>query len=196
MMQIYRITNIDPQISQISQINSKLKNQDTRSEKFSILNFKFSILNSRKAGFTLIELLIVIFIISLATALVMPSFWDKGEKALKSEAKRISSTLRYIYDEAAGKKLIYTVKFDLDNNSYSFESEKESRSFQMGKQVMFKDIIIPSHGEITAGEVAVEFGPLGPEEPVTVHLIKDKYEYTVTFNHLDGRTKILEGYVQ
>ena len=35
----------------------------------------------------------------------------------------------------------------------------------MGKQVMFKDIIIPSHGEITAGEVAVEFGPLGLKNP-------------------------------
>ena len=145
-------------------------------------------------AFTLVELVIVIFIISLTTALVLPSFWDKGERALKSEARRISSTLRYIYDEAAGKKLIYTVKFDLDNNSYTFESEKESRFFQMEKQVMFKDIIIPSNGEITGGEVAVEFG-LGPEEPVTVHLIKDKYEYTVTFNHLNGRTKILEGYI-
>ena len=89
-------------------------------------------MNSRKAGFTLIELVIVIFIISLTTALVMPSFWDKGEKALKSEAKRISSTLRYIYDEAAGKKLIYTVKFDLDNNSYTFEKRKRIPFFSDG----------------------------------------------------------------
>jgi general secretion pathway protein H len=147
-------------------------------------------------GFTLIELVIVIFIISLATALIMPSFWDKGDRNLKSEAKRISSTLRYVYDEAAGKKIIYTVTFDLDNNSYAFGSDNESRSFQMRKQVMFKNIIIPSHGEITEGEVAVEFGPLGPEEPVTVHLIKDTSEYTVTFNYLNGRSKVLAGYVQ
>lgn len=125
----------------------------------------------------------------------MPSFWDTGERALKSEARRISSTLRYVYDEAVGKKQTYTFRIDLDKNSWGFESEKESRSFQMKKDVMFKDIIIPSHGEITAGEVTLEFGPLGPEEPVTVHLIKDKNEYTVNFNHLNGRAKILEGYV-
>ncbi len=148
-----------------------------------------------KKAFTLIELLIVIFIISLTTALIMPSFWDSGERALKSEAKRISSTLRYVYDEAVGKKQAYILKINLDNNSWGFESEKESRSFQMEKDVMFKDVIIPSHGEISEGEVTMEFGPLGPGEPVTVHLIKNQKEYTITFNHLNGRAKILEGYV-
>jgi len=146
-------------------------------------------------AFTLIELVIVIFIISLTTALVMPSFWDKGDRDLKSEAKRLSSTLRYIYDEAAGKKMIYTVTFNFDGNSYAFESDEESRSFRMQNHVMFKDIIIPSHGEITEGEVSIKFGPLGPEEPLTVHLMKDTNEYTVIFNNLSGRSKILAGYV-
>lgn len=150
---------------------------------------------SRSFGFTLIELVIVIFIISLTTALVLPSFWDKGDRALKSEAKRVSSTLRYIYDEAAGKKLVYTVTFNLDSNSYAFKSDKESRSFQMGNHVMFKDITIPSHGEINEGEVSIEFGPLGPDEPLTVHLVKDANEYTVVFNNLSGRSKILAGYI-
>ncbi len=146
-------------------------------------------------AFTLIELIIVISIISLATALIMPSFWNTGERALKSEVKRLSSTLRYVYDEAAGKKQNYIFRINLDNSSWGFENERETRSFQMERDVMFKDVIIPSLGEITAGEVTIEFGPLKPEEPVTVHLMKDKLEYTITFNHLNGRTKIIERYV-
>ncbi len=147
-----------------------------------------------KDGFTLIELIIVILIISLATALVMPNLWDRGEQTLKSEAKRIGNTLTYIYDEAAGKKRTYVLKIDLNAGSWGFESEKESRSFKMKDNVMFKDIIVPSLGEVSIGEVIMKFGPMGSEEPITLHLIKDDNEYTVIFNHISGRAKIREGY--
>jgi prepilin-type N-terminal cleavage/methylation domain-containing protein len=91
-------------------------------------------------AFTLIELIIVIFIISLTTALVMPSLWNTDERELKSEGKRIGNTLRYVYDEAVGKKKTYMIKIDIDNDSWGFESDKESRTFQMKKDVMFKDV--------------------------------------------------------
>ncbi len=148
-----------------------------------------------KKAFTLIELIVVIFIISITTALIMPSVWDTRERALKSEVKRIGNTLRYIYDEAVGKKETYLIKIDLDGNSWGFESKNKSRSFEMKENVMFKDIIIPSLGEVSTGEVVLKFGPLGPEEPIILHLIKDKTEYTLVFNHLNGRAKIHEGYI-
>jgi len=148
-----------------------------------------------KAGFTLIELIIVIFIISLTAALVMPKLWVRGERALKSEAKRISNTLMYIYDEAAGKKQTYVLKIDFNTDSYSYESEKESRVFRMKDNIRFRDIIIPSLGEVSIGEVIYQFGPMGPEEPLTLHLMKDDKEYTVIFNHINGRAKIHEGHI-
>jgi prepilin-type N-terminal cleavage/methylation domain-containing protein len=158
------------------------------------MNCKLTTVKSPSA-FTLIELIIVIIIISLTTALIMPSLWDTGEWAVKSDAKRIGNTLRYIYDEAAGKKQTYLLKIDLSADSWSFESEKESRKFEMQDNVMFKDIMIPSLGEVTIGEVTLKFGPLGAEEPVTLHLIKNETEYTVMFNNINGRAKIHEGYV-
>ncbi|MBL7031596.1 MAG: prepilin-type N-terminal cleavage/methylation domain-containing protein [Nitrospira sp.] len=148
----------------------------------------------RNSAFTLIELVIVIFIISLTTALIIPNFWDNGETALKSEAKRIANTLRYIYDEAAGKKLTYTLKININESSWGFESENESRLFEMKEDIVFRDIMIPSLGNITTGEAILLFGPLGPEEPVTLHLSNNKFEYTVIFNHLNGRAKVYEGY--
>jgi prepilin-type N-terminal cleavage/methylation domain-containing protein len=146
-------------------------------------------------GFTLIELIVVIFIISLTTALIMPNLWGTGERALKSESKRIANTLRYIYDEAAGKKLTYELKIDLSSDSWGFESERESRIFNIKENVMFKDIIVPSLGKVSMGEVIMKFGPAGPEEPIIFHLIKDDLEYTVTFNNMSGRAKIHEGYI-
>jgi len=151
--------------------------------------------HTSKSGFTLFELAVVIFIISLTTALVMPSFWDTGERALKSEARHIGGALRYVYDEAVGKKRTYAFKINLDETVWGFESLNESRTFHPGKDIIFKDVFIPSHGEILGGEVTIEFGPLGPEEPFTIHLMKDEKEYTVIFNHLNGRAKIFEGYV-
>ena len=147
------------------------------------------------AGFTLIELIVVIFIISLTASIVMPSLWGSGERALKSEAKRIGNTLRYIYDEAISKKQTYRLKIDIENNTWAYESEGESRSFEIEDEVMFKDITIPSHGEISIGEVTLIFGPLGPEEPITLHLMRNEAEYTVKFNHLNGRAKVFEGYI-
>lgn len=148
-----------------------------------------------RKGFTLIELIIVIFIISLTTALIMPSFWETGERVLKSEAKRIGNTMIYIYNESAGKKQPYVLQFDLDTDSWKFESENESRSFQLKDDVIFRKIVIPSLGEVTFGKIEMVFSPTGPEESVTLHLIKGAAKYTVMFNHLSGRAKILEGHV-
>jgi hypothetical protein len=125
----------------------------------------------------------------------MPSLWGSGERALKSEAKRIGNTLRYIYDEAISKKQTYTLKIDIENDTWAFESQGESRSFEIEDEVMFKNIIIPSHGEISTGELTLIFGPLGPEEPITLHLMRNEAEYTVKFNHLNGRAKVFEGYI-
>lgn len=125
----------------------------------------------------------------------MPALWDRGERSLKSEAKRIGNTLRYIHDEATGKKQEYILKIDIDNDTWGFESRSESRSFTMKKDVMFKDVSVPSHGNITFGELELLFGPLGPGEPITLHLIKDDAEYTVKFNHLNGRAKVIKGYI-
>lgn len=146
------------------------------------------------SGFTLIELIVVIFIISIAAAIIIPSFPLAERGMLKKESRRISSALRYVYDEATAKKQTYLFNINLDNKSWGFKSEKESRNFEIRGDVKIKDVIVPSHGEISRGELTIEFGPMGPDEPIILHLKKDEAEYTVIFNHLSGRTKILEGY--
>lgn len=145
-------------------------------------------------GLTLIELIVVIFIISLTTALIAPSFWMTKEDEVKREAKNLSAVLRYVYDEAINKKKTYVFRFNLDENIYSFKGEKESRIYQIKLNEGLKEIITPSLGNVSMGEVIIEFGPLGPVEPIIVHLKEDENEYTVLFNNLTGRTRIYEGY--
>ncbi|MBI4826896.1 MAG: type II secretion system protein [Nitrospirae bacterium] len=146
-------------------------------------------------GFTLLELIVVIFIISLATALIMPSFIQSPESALKSEAKHISSTMRYVYDQAMGRKEAYLFRINPEDSSWGFEGSSEKKVFKAKEDVKFKDVLIPSAGELTTKEVTVKFGPLGPEEPIVLHLISSDTEYTVIFNNLNGKSKIVEGYI-
>ncbi|MEK7271905.1 MAG: hypothetical protein AAB015_03235, partial [Nitrospirota bacterium] len=120
----------------------------------------------------------VIFILSLATALIMPSFWETEKDAVKTEAKHLSSALRYIYDNAVKKKQIYSFNVNLDNESWGFKSKKETRNFKTKGDVEIRDIVVPSLGEVSNGEVTIEFGPMGPEEPIILHLRKGKSEYT------------------
>jgi len=146
------------------------------------------------SGFTLIELIVVIFILSIASALILPSFTDIGEGSLKSDAKRIGNALRYIHDESVSKKKGYLFSINLDNDTYSFSGEGESKSFKLKDDVFIKDILIPSMGTHSEGEFIIKFGPLGTEEPITLHLAKEKDEYTVIFNNISGRAGIYEGY--
>jgi len=145
-------------------------------------------------GLTLLELIVIIFIISVVTAIAIPSLWSTEKNSLRTEAKHISSTLRYVYDEAVSKKENYLLKINLDTDSYGFKSKRESRNFMIKNECEFKDILIPSLGKLFEGEVLVEFGLLGPKEPITIHLIKGDAEYTVIFNNITGRSKIIEGY--
>jgi len=59
------------------------------------------------SGFTLIEIAIVILVLGLFVTFALPKFSDIGEVELKSTARNLSTTIRYLYSEAAFKKKIY-----------------------------------------------------------------------------------------
>lgn len=140
--------------------------------------------------------MVVVFIISISLALIMPSLWVSSDmSALRTEARHMGSSLRYVYDEAVGRKQTYLLNINLDDRSWGFESSGIARSFKIKGDIEINDVMIPSHGKISRGEITVVFGPLGPEEPIILHLRKGDSEYTVIFNHLNGRVKIHEGYV-
>ena len=148
-----------------------------------------------RRGFTLMEIVVVLFIISLVMALVMPSFRGLGEGALKAEVNRLASTLRYVYDEAVGKKQRYLFTINLDEGFWGFNGGDERRIHRLEDDVEIRDLVLPSRGKISEGEVILEFGPLGPDEPLILHLGRGEEEYTIIFNNLIGRVKVLEGYI-
>ena len=169
-----------------------MKDEKKYSSAFSLQPSAFN-LQPCPSGFTLIELLIVIFIISLALSIVMPSL-DIGGSTLKTEARHIGGALRYINDEATGKKQTYLFNVNLNDESWGFEGDTEKRKTFLRGNAEITDILIPSLGEVSSGEVIVEFGPMGADEPIILHIKKGKSEYTIIFNNINGRAEIVEGY--
>lgn len=145
-------------------------------------------------AFTLIELVIVIFIISLVLTVTMPSFTLSDRGNVKNTAKQVSGVLRYLYDEAAGKKQELTFTVNLDERSWGYHGEAGSRVYALDEGVEIRTVVLPSHGMVSKGELSLTFGPNGPDEPVILHLQKESAKFTVIFNHLNGRAKILEGF--
>lgn len=148
----------------------------------------------RNKGLTLIELIVVIFIISLSTAIVIPSLWHTNKEEIISDAKRLSNTLRYVHNEAVSRREAHSFNLNLDQDTYGFSSTSEKRSFRMNGTGGFKDVMIPSLGTLTEGEVSIAFGLLGSEEPLIIHIFYEDLEYTIIFNNITGRSHVIEGY--
>jgi len=140
-------------------------------------------------GYTLLELLVVVFIISLLSAIILPSFFTTGENRLKSEARKMASLLRYLNDSSMSGKETLSLKFDIQEGTIQWrgpDGEKTERLPDLAS------VELQSKGEIKEGQVTVFFGPLGINENIAVHLKEDKKGITVTLNAISGRARITE----
>lgn len=149
---------------------------------------KTGICNKKAKGFTLLELLVVIFILSVITALVMPSFYGIGEGKLKSETGRIASLLRYLNDTAISRKETYFLKLNLDTKTVMWSTPEGERSEKFDSLL---NISTTSTQNVSTGEIILFFSPLGLQENLIITLKDSKREMSISFNPLSGRAKIV-----
>ncbi|MEW6052472.1 MAG: prepilin-type N-terminal cleavage/methylation domain-containing protein [Nitrospirota bacterium] len=140
-------------------------------------------------GVTLLELIIALFLVSLVTAVVLPSFGLIGENRLKSEAREIASILRYLNDSAMSRKETFLAKFDLDENTVYWngpDGEKKRKFDDM------TGVMTPSRGTVSRGELILFFDPFGVREDLSVDMRRGETNMTITLHHLSGRVKIVQ----
>ena len=146
-------------------------------------------LNTSRKGFTLLELIVALFLISLITAVVLPSFAGFGGRKLKSEAREVASILRFVHDSAISRKETYWVKFDLDGNVVIWKGTEGEKTKKFDNLII---ITTQSTGTVSRGEVTIFIEPLGLRENISVHMGTGDENMTITFNHLSGKVKIKE----
>jgi prepilin-type N-terminal cleavage/methylation domain-containing protein len=139
-------------------------------------------------GVTLLELIIALFVISIVTALVMPSFTNFGERKLKSEVRELASLLRHMNDSAVAHKKTFFIRFDLDKGMVSWTGPDGEREKIFN---YITGVTTQSRGRVSKGELTFFFDPLGTRENISVHMSDGDNDMTITLYHLSGRVKII-----
>lgn len=167
-------------------------------------------MNRNNNGFTLIELLVVIILIAAFVYIVAPKIKSGTEFNIKSASRNLSATIRYLYSEAAFKKNIYRLVFDVDNDTYWIESLQNNEYVassdpllsrkRLPNGVHFKDVITERTLSKTTLHEAPEFIlflPTGFVEPAAIHLVTDnEYYYTLETKPYTGGTRVYNEYVE
>lgn len=160
-----------------------------------------------QAGFTLLEMMVVIVILSVIAVVVLPRLPFSQERDLKTSARNLAASLRYLGDLAISTKQHYRLRITLLNNEMAVTrvipegddlavTDSALNQLALLDGVVFADIETPRLGKVTEGETVLDFGPLGVEDLAVIHLKRsdDSRYYTVAVYPGSGRITVLEGY--
>lgn len=161
--------------------------------------------SNRAAGFTLIELVVVVALLALFATLTVPLFSSTGTGKLGYSARRLSGTIKYLFNEAALSGREHRLVYNLDRQTYRarlVEADGEivdlpglGRETRLAGEVRFRDLQLPGRGTFTSGEVTVRIHPQGWLEETVIHLQDPPgAEMTLHVMPLTGTAEIREGY--
>ena len=161
-------------------------------------------------GFTLLELLVVVLLISAFVFIAVPKIKSSTDINIKSASSNLTGTIKYLYNEAAFKKNIYRLVFDIDrgeywvevlnNNEYVVSNEYLLQKRTLPTGVHFKDVVTErtlSRNNLDDQKVYILFLPTGFVEPAAIHLVTDNEDYyTLETKPYTGGTKVYDQYVE
>jgi len=162
-------------------------------------------LGSGKNGFTLVEIVVVMVLVSLFMVFSVPLFSNIGTSSLGTSARRLSGTIKYLFNESAISGLEYRLVYDLDQGTYRaqvlqadgelVDDPDQGREAALKGSVRFKDLEVPGRGKFSAGQVTIRLHPSGWVEETIIHLDDSSDEMmTLRVMPLTGTTEIFDGY--
>src|SRR5688572_32566866 len=117
------------------------------------------------SGFTLIELAIVLLILGIAASFLVPRLRDPEHAQLEATAARLATTARYLYEEAAYRRVPMRLNLDLDGQRWfvtvlggdpddpEFVPAESplARPVTLPNAVTFRDVVLPAVGTVNEG---------------------------------------------
>ena len=157
------------------------------------------------AGFTLVELVVVMVLISLFMLFSIPLFSNIGTSSLGTSARRLSGTIKYLFNESAMSGLEYRLVYDLDQGLYraqileangeQVDAPDQGREASLKGDVRFMDLQLPGRGKFTMGQITTRIHPSGWVEETIIHLDDGAGEMlTLRVSPLTGTTEVFDGY--
>ena len=160
---------------------------------------------SRQDGFTLVELGVVVVLLALFAIFTIPLFSATGTSDLGYSARRLSGTIKYLFNESALTGREHRLIYNLDRDTYRgriVEADGEivdlpgfGKETSLAGDVSFRDVQLPGRGTFTSGEVTVRIYPSGWVEETGVHFEAGSGDVlTLHVMPLTGTSEIFEGY--
>ena len=159
-------------------------------------------------GFTFIELVVVLAILAMVTALVWPRLPDTRGASLKSSARTLAATMRYLGEQVAVQRQPYRLRFSPGSGEISVTvitpgaSETAPNDPFLNRRILAEgvtiaDIQTPRLGTVGSGEVRIDIGPAGIPELTSIHLREAAgRQMTVTAYPFGGRITVRDGYLE
>jgi general secretion pathway protein H len=161
-----------------------------------------------RQGFTLIEIAVVVAIICMVMLLVIPRLPSSEQENLKTSARTLASTLRYVQERAttSGKNYYFNFEpgtgiakiFEIGGDGSGKEPTDpllQRPSLKEGIQVA--DVVIPRLGKVKDGQLRLEIGMGGVRDFVTIHLSSSGGKFwTLMAFPSGGKVKVYEGYIE
>ncbi|HEX9022629.1 MAG TPA: type II secretion system protein [Geobacteraceae bacterium] len=159
-----------------------------------------------RRGFTLLEIVAVLAIIGMVMMIVIPRFPSTEHEDLKSSARILASTLRYMQDRAATGATTYYLHMEPGTDKVKvMEAAPDGGEKEPGdpllqqrpvrEGIVVADVVIPRLGKITEGDVRLEVGMGGLRDFAAIHLRSpDGMFWTVMAFPAGGKVKVYEGY--
>ena len=157
-------------------------------------------------GFTLIEVAVVIAVIGMVMVIAIPRFPSSENEDLKSSARILAATLRYVQDRAATSRTTYHLAFEPGTDSLRITeagadgSEKAPDDPLLRKQairerIVVADVMIPRLGKVSDGLLRLDIGSGGLRDLTVIHLRSPSgAAWTVMAFPAGGKVKVYEGY--
>ncbi|MEI6306150.1 MAG: prepilin-type N-terminal cleavage/methylation domain-containing protein [Deltaproteobacteria bacterium] len=157
-------------------------------------------------GFTLIEIAVVLAIIAMALMLVIPRLPSTEHENLKTSARTLAATLRYMQERAATMGTPYYLRMEpgtglvkvQQNAADGSKKNAEDPLLQqkpIKEDIVIADVVIPRLGKLTDGEVSLDAGIGGIRDFAAIHLRSpDGTFWTVMAFPAGGKVKVFQGY--
>lgn len=157
---------------------------------------------SPAAGFTLIELALVLLIVGILVSLAAPPLATLGEARVDASARRLATTIEYLYDEAALRGRIYRLTLDLDGSRYSISTrlpystaanalerrwDPYAKDTELDEGVRLVEVATATVKR-ERGSAAIDFVPEGNLEDIVITLVgEDRSERILALDGVTGR---------
>lgn len=141
----------------------------------------------KQSGFTLLEIIIVVFLLTIVTAVVLPSFSSVAPRDISLEAKSVASIIRHLDDTSRNTGTDALLTINLDVKTISYKSSEQEDSKDIGS---LYSVETASSGLKEKGEVKIVFPPAGLLEVLRITLFEGPSYKDIIYNPYIGRVVI------